>query len=295
MVIDPLAGLLVQRDQEGFLLVVVDQVDSLALEYRRGGRPPAETRRDALPSLRPQQLSLEVEAEHAHVTEVSVHTLPVGDRGLRGQGVLQMVTVLGDAAVDFLLPDDPAAVEVQAADHPTVDFLRCRSLAAEIESPLDRFGFSPFLDRGGNENPLTPDDRRGPTTTRDHRLPRDPVRRAPGIRQPGVATYSRRRGAAELRPIVGRSACVGRPPGDDKQTYRRRYQKSTMCEHCVTVPKQSHPCPAIGAQTGRYAGRRHSSLVKEAYRSRWSVTSGLNGSKDSFMVQAMARSRMIRK
>jgi hypothetical protein len=31
------------------------------------------------------------------------------------------------------------------------------------------------------------------------------------------------------------------------------------------------------------------------YRSRWSVTSGLNGSKDSRMVQAMARSRMIRK
>jgi len=31
------------------------------------------------------------------------------------------------------------------------------------------------------------------------------------------------------------------------------------------------------------------------YRSRWSVTRGLKGSNDSFMVQAMARSRMIRK
>ena len=31
------------------------------------------------------------------------------------------------------------------------------------------------------------------------------------------------------------------------------------------------------------------------YRWRWSVTSGLKGSKDSCMVQAMARSKMIRK
>lgn len=31
------------------------------------------------------------------------------------------------------------------------------------------------------------------------------------------------------------------------------------------------------------------------YRSRWSVTRDLNGSNDSYMVQAMARSTMIRK
>ena len=40
-----------------------------------------------------------------------------------------MVTVLGNAAMDFPLPDDLAAFEIEAIHHPTMDFLRRRSIA----------------------------------------------------------------------------------------------------------------------------------------------------------------------
>ena len=135
--------------------------------------------------------------------------------------------------MDLLLPDDLAAIEIKAVDHPSMDFLRRRTIAAEIESFLNRFGFCPFLDRGGDEYPLAPDDRRGPAAARDRYFPRDVLRRAPGIGQPGFGTHSRRLGTAELRPVICGWGCTGNPPGDSKKTYRRRCKRSTLCEHGV--------------------------------------------------------------
>ena len=57
----------------------------------------------------------------------------------------------------------------------------------------------------------------------------------------------------------------------------------------------------VDVRAGLRSGNENHRLVTVAtfyaalYRSRWAVTSGLNGSNDSFIVQAMARSRMIRK
>ena len=120
----------------------------------------------------------------------------VGDRGLRSERVLQMVTVLGNAAMDFFLPDDLAGLQIEAIDQIAVNFLGRLSVAAEVETFLDRFEFSAFLDGGGDEDFFAPDDRRLPSTPWNCRLPGDAVRRTPGIGQPEVGTYSRRRRAA---------------------------------------------------------------------------------------------------
>ena len=178
--------------------------------------------------------------------------------------------------MDLLLPDDPAAIEIKAVDHPSMDFLRRRTIAAEIESFLNRLGFCPFLDRGGDEYPLAPDDRRGPAAARDRCFPRDALRRAPGIGQPGFGAHSRRLGTAELRPVICGWGRTGNPPGDSKKTYRRRCKRSTSCEHGVAFrgrvtsssARQTNPSLASG-HANATSGRTQSEGGNDPRITRW--------------------------
>ncbi len=79
------------------------------------------------------------------------------------------------------------------------------------------------------------------------------------------------------------------------ETTSRAILPPCHARHGSTFRMRSTMLPPV--ETGVVLTTLHWSSVRSIhhYGWRWSVTSGLNGSKDSFMVQAMARSRMIRK
>src|SRR5262249_44322863 len=74
-----LACPLVESGQEGVVLVVVDDIEAVAVQDGRGARAPAHARLLARPGALPEFLALEVIAVQAKVAEVGVDALAVGD------------------------------------------------------------------------------------------------------------------------------------------------------------------------------------------------------------------------
>src|SRR5207248_1468920 len=142
----------------------------VADDDRRGGRPPLA--RKAAEVARPERFAVHAVAVQPALAEERHHPLAVGGAGRGGPSVLG-VARLGRAVPGLLLPEDLPTPAVDAGDEP---------------GPAR-------VDRGRQEDPLAPDDRR--------RLPAPPEGSSPGNRL-GVPL--------ERKAPLGRVPVSGRPP-----------------------------------------------------------------------------------
>jgi hypothetical protein len=201
------------------------------VQDRRGGGPPVIAGLHRLPLPGPRRPAVEVVTEEAHVAEVSVHPLAVGDGGLGGVRVLDVQGVLGDALIGNHVPQDLAAIEVDAVDLPLVHLVgRGIPVAAQIKALLGHLR-SPLRYGGGHEDPIAPDNRRRPAPAGDIDHPRDLLRRgaalrarcAPGDRQNLILDDPSLQ-PPELRP-------VGLTEGTDIQEQCNKYSNAEIPTH----------------------------------------------------------------
>ena len=217
------AGLGAQRHEIRLLLAVHDQMDAAVVEHRRRRRAPpvAGLRRRQL--ARPAHGPVEAERIEADVAEQHVHVLPIGDRGLRGVGVLEMVRGRRHAGVHLGPPALRARLEVERVDQPVVDVPRGAALAVAVPPALGRFDVAVARD-GGDEHEAAGHDRRAPPEAGYRGAPGDVVGGAPPfgqIRIVGDDAGGAR--AAELGPLL--PAGRGRSGQTERGQQRTRHPR----------------------------------------------------------------------
>jgi hypothetical protein len=126
---------------------------------------------------------------------------------------------LRDAALGRALPEDFTGVLVEAQDDPTdlVFFVGWGDVA--VQAGLERLVASAGGDGGGNEEPVTPDDRRGVAEAGDGRLPLDVASslHVPLDRRGGAGGDAAGVGAAEGGPVCVRRFVGARDCGDEER------------------------------------------------------------------------------
>ena len=106
------AGLGVERRQERFGRVVVDDVDAIFVEHGRAAGAQLDLGVEGAELFRPHGLAVQVQrVEHADAAEIHIDPVAVGDRRLRGVTVLHMPPHRRQGDVQLLLPTDLAGLE----------------------------------------------------------------------------------------------------------------------------------------------------------------------------------------
>src|SRR4029453_8390949 len=119
------------------------------------------------------------ERKHADIPEVGVDPLAVGHRRLGGKAVLQMVRALRLTPMHLPRPADLAGFEVDAVHHPAMLAGRwCGSASVQVNAD-PRLLLIDHRNNRGDEDAVTPDDRRAPAEPWDVGLPGNVFRLAP--------------------------------------------------------------------------------------------------------------------
>src|SRR5262249_33857533 len=107
----------------------------------------------------------------------------------------------GLTLMDLFFPEDLAGFEIVSVDHPAVNVGgRFYPLANDVQAIFEGFAFA-LVDDRGDENLVTPDNRRAPAAAGDVDLPADVLGRAPRVRKIGPLSDPERLRTAELRPV----------------------------------------------------------------------------------------------
>ena len=196
------AGLGAQRRDVRLLLVVDHQVEPAVVQHRRRRRAPTVAGLGGRQPARPEQRAVEAEGVETQVAEEDVQPLPVGDRGLGREGVLQVVRRGRHAGVQLPAPAHLPRLQIERVDQPVVHVLGGVALAEPVPAALGRLDVAVAHHRG-QEHQSARDDRRAPPESRKRRAPGDVVGRAPAFRQVGVVGDDAGRARpAELGPLL---------------------------------------------------------------------------------------------
>jgi hypothetical protein len=106
----------------------------------------------------PENLAAHIQAVQAKVAEISVESLTISHRSLRGITVLQMSLELRNSAMYFTFPENFSRFEVDCIDQPAVLISRRGSFTAKVEALFNRLGRL----RAGDtrqKDAIAPDDR----------------------------------------------------------------------------------------------------------------------------------------
>ena len=231
-----LAGVLVQRDDAGAVLVVA--VDDEGVPVKRGRAAFAEAHRHAhlAQVLVPERLAVQVIAIQAARAEVGVKMFAIGEARGRGEAALALaIAFMRNLLTRHLLPKHFAGLTVQAQNGELIDFRRlgagaeaasaflppCRPVRPVPSGAVHRRsrggrwrllaglgGFRLDLlaggDRGLDEDPVVPDDGRGVAAAGNLHLPFDVVGLAPGGGRIGCRRDAVLQRAAPLGPVLVR-------------------------------------------------------------------------------------------
>ncbi len=217
---DRLTGARVERGEKRLGVVVVHDVEPIAVEHRRGRCAPAVARLERPPAPRPEGGAVHVECEDAELAKVRVDALAVGHRRLRCVAVLEMARRRGRRRVKLTRPAHVARLPVEGVQHPPVRVARRAALAAQVESRPRRLALG-RPDHRRHEDDVTPDDGRAPPGARDRHLPNDVVGRAPGVGQARIVGDAAGAGASKLGPPLsgcGRRGAQRQQSGQDQSS-----------------------------------------------------------------------------
>ena len=215
------AGLGVEAVEGGIDLLVPVEEEPAAVQHGRDGFAVAAAGGEAAELAFPERFSVEGETEDAEGAEGDVEALAVGRRGAGGVGVGGVVALVRDEFGDGFLPEQLAGVAVVAGNQEAEEIGGFGGLALVAGARRRAFGgigdilglgLAAGVFRGGDEDSVAPDDRRGGALAGEFGAPADVFAggAVPGDGRAGGGRGAVGVGAAPMRPVgVGRGGGGG--------------------------------------------------------------------------------------